>query len=188
MKKLILLGLSLFLLHNPVEAAFKFGAALPTRYILSDASNGLYSLNGSHSGKATGYNFYTFLPLLPGLGYETYSIEIQGTNLTEDSSLLKLQLYDIILDFSDKNSSLYLGFGEGMTSFECKATSCASLSFSGRRARQIFVSYGVPMGEASDFNLSLRRISAKVAVNNGGADTDLDLSGWLLAFGMQVGF
>ena len=123
------------------------------------------------------------LPIMVGVGIESYQTKIKGT-----TQKLVTSMYDIFYQLPIPIVNLTLGLGMGSTELHCG--SCSIYDRGG--ATQWYTSVGIPIFPFFDVHLSLRRVSTKIKTNaaSGGTPkgTEYDLGGTVSGIGIAFGF
>ena len=123
------------------------------------------------------------LPIMVGVGIESYKTKIKNSTTT-----LATSMYDIFYQLPIPIVNLTLGLGMGSTELQCG--SCSIYDRGG--ATQWYTSVGIPIFPFFDVHLSLRRVSSKIKTNaaSGGMPkgTEYDLGGTVSGIGIAFGF
>ena len=169
MKKTILTAftaVSLLLYSTSAFAElFSVSAGIPFSHSFADTKV-------AESDGVSGFFLAGKLPILVGVGIESYKTKIKNSTTT-----LATSMYDIFYQLPIPIVNLTLGLGMGSTELQCG--SCSIYDRGG--ATQWYTSVGIPIFPFFDVHLSLRRISSKIKTNaaSGGTPkgTEYDLGG-----------
>ena len=135
------------------------------------------------SDGVSGFFLAAKLPIMVGVGIESYKTKIKGT-----TQKLATSMYDIFYQLPIPIVNLTLGLGMGSTELQCG--SCSIYDKGG--ATQWYTSVGIPIFPFFDVHLSLRRVSSKIKTNaaSGGTPkgTEYDVGGSVAGIGIAFGF
>jgi len=135
------------------------------------------------SDGVSGFFLAAKLPIMVGVGIESYQTKIKGT-----TQKLATSMYDIFYQLPIPIVNLTLGLGTGSTELQCGSCS----TFDKGSAFQWYTSVGIPFLPFFDVHLSLRRVSSKIKTNaaSGGTPkgTEYDLGGTVAGIGIAFGF
>jgi hypothetical protein len=179
MKKTILTALAAasFLLPNTPAFAELFSVSAGVPFSHSFANTKV------ESDGVSGFFLAAKLPIMVGVGIESYQTKIKGT-----TQKLATSMYDIFYQLPIPIVNLTLGLGMGSTELQCG--SCSTFDKGG--ATQWYTSVGIPIFPFFDAHLSLRRVSSKIKTNaaSGGTPkgTEYDLGGTVSGIGIAFGF
>ena len=178
MKKIILAVLaasSLLLYSTPSFALLNFSVGVP----LSHTFTGKYH-NGEEvkSDGVSGAFIQVGVPLLPGIGMDSYKTKLKDNTPTIEVATMIYNLY-YLLPIPVIN--LTLGVGVGSTELQCDT--CAT-SFDKGSASQWYASFGMPIIPLFDLHLSYRSVSSKIKTKTGSAEHDLGGN----VMGLGIGF
>ena len=179
MKKIILTvfaASSLLLYSTPSFALLNFSVGVP----LSHTFTGKYS-DGTEvkSDGVSGAFIQVGVPLLPGIGMDSYKTKLKDNTPTVEVPTMIYNLY-YLLPIPVIN--LTLGVGAGSTELQCAACSSA---FEKGSATQWYASFGMPIIPLFDLHLSYRSVSSKIKIISGG---EHDLSGNVMGLGIGFNF
>ena len=158
MKKIILTvfaASSLLLYSTPVFALLNFSVGVP----LSHTITGKYS-DGTEikSEGVSGTFIQVGVPLLPGIGMDSYKTKLKDNTPTVEVATMIYNLY-YLLPIPIIN--LTLGVGVGSTELQCG--DCTAKG----SASQWYASFGMPIIPLFDLHLSYRSVSSKVKNKSG---------------------
>ena len=178
MKKIILTvfaASSLLLYSTQAFALLNFSVGVP----LSHTITGKYS-DGSEikSEGVSGYFIQVGVPMLPGIGMDSYKTKIKS----EDPFELETMIYNLYYLLPIPIINLTLGVGTGSTTFKCSG---CDAYFDKGSASQWYASFGMPIIPLFDLHLSYRSVSSKIKIKSGG---EHDLSGNIMGLGIGFNF
>ena len=179
MKKIILTafaGVSLLIPGTPVFAElFSVSAGVPFSHSFANSK--------VESDGVSGFFLAAKLPIMVGVGIESYKTKIKGT-----TQKLATSMYDIFYQLPIPIVNLTLGLGMGSTELQCVGCTI----YDKGSATQWYTSVGIPILPFFDAHLSLRRVSSKIKANaaSGGTPkgTEYDVGGTVAGIGMAFGF
>ena len=135
------------------------------------------------SDGVSGFFLAAKLPIMVGVGIESYQTKIKGT-----TQKLATSMYDIFYQLPIPIVNLTLGLGMGSTELQCGSCS----TFDKGSATQWYTSVGIPIFPFFDAHLSLRRVSSKIKTNAASEDTpkgtEYDVGGTVAGIGIAFGF
>ena len=180
MKKTILTAFaaaSLLLSNTPAFAElFSVSAGVPF-------SHSFVNTEFAESDGVSGFFLAAKLPIMVGLGIESYKTKIKDT-----TSTLATSMYDIFYQLPFPIVNLTIGLGTGSTELQCG--SCSIYDNGG--ATQWYTSVGIPIFPFFDVHLSLRRVSSKLKTNAASGDipkgTEYNVGGTVAGIGTAFGF
>ena len=180
MKKIILTvfaASSLLLYSTQAFALLNFSFGVP----LSHTFTGKYS-NGEEvkSDGVSGAFIQVGVPLLPGIGMDSYKTKLKDNTPTVEVATMIYNLY-YLLPIPIIN--LTLGVGVGSTELQC--SDCAA-RFDKGSASQWYASFGMPIIPLFDLHLSYRSVSSKI--KNKSDSDEHDLSGNVMGLGIGFNF
>ena len=180
MKKIILTvfaASSLLLYSTQAFALLNFSVGVP----LSHTFTGKYH-NGEEvkSDGVSGAFIQVGVPLLPGIGMDSYKTKLKDNTPTIEVATMIYNLY-YLLPIPIIN--LTLGVGVGSTELQCDT--CAT-SFDKGSASQWYASFGMPIIPLFDLHLSYRSVSSKIKSKTG--STEHDFGGNVMGLGIGFNF
>ena len=180
MKKIILTvfaASSLLLYSTQAFALVNFSVGVP----LSHTFTGKYQ-NGEEvkSDGVSGAFIQVGVPLLPGIGMDSYKTKLKDNTPTIEVATMIYNLY-YLLPIPVIN--LTLGVGVGSTELQCDT--CAT-SFDKGSASQWYASFGMPIIPLFDLHLSYRSVSSKIKNKSG--TNEHDLGGNVMGLGIGFNF
>ena len=179
MKKTILTAFtaaSLLLCSTPAFAElFSVSAGVPFSHSFANTK--------VESDGVSGFFLAAKLPIMVGVGIESYKTKIKGT-----TQKLATSMYDIFYQLPIPIVNLTLGLGMGSTELQCVGCTI----YDKGSATQWYTSVGIPFLPFFDVHLSLRRVSSKIKTNaaSGGTPkgTEYDVGGTVAGIGIAFGF
>ena len=180
MKKIILTvfaASSLLLYSTQAFALVNFSVGVP----LSHTFTGKYH-NGNEvkSDGVSGAFIQVGVPMLPGIGIDSYKTKTKDNTPTVEVATMIYNLY-YLLPIPVIN--LTLGVGVGSTEFQCSY--CAT-DFDKGSASQWYASFGMPIIPLFDLHLSYRSVSSKIKSKTG--STEHDFGGNVMGLGIGFNF
>ena len=181
MKKIILTvfaASSLLLYSTQAFALVNFSVGVP----LSHTFTGKYQ-DGEEvkSDGVSGAFIQVGVPLLPGIGMDSYKTKLKDNTPTIEVATMIYNLY-YLLPIPVIN--LTLGVGVGSTELQCDT--CAT-SFDKGSASQWYASFGMPIIPLFDLHLSYRSVSSKIETITGSSKGKKDDVGGNV-MGLGIGF
>ena len=177
MKKIILtvFAASSFLLYSTQAfSLLNFSVGVP----LSHTFTGKYSSGEEvKSDGVSGAFIQVGVPLLPGIGMDSYKTKLKDNTPTVEVATMIYNLY-YLLPIPIIN--LTLGVGVGSTELQCG--DCTAKG----SASQWYASFGMPIIPLFDLHLSYRSVSSKIKRKTG--STEHDLSGNVMGLGIGFNF
>ena len=176
MKKIILTAFTaaiLLLFSSPAYALFTVSAGVPFSHSFADTEV-------AESDGVSGLFLAAKLPIMVGVGIETYKTKLKGSTTT-----LATSMYDIFYQLPIPIVNLTLGSGMGSTELQCVG---CSTTFDKGTATQWYTSVGIPIFPFFDAHLSLRRVSSKIKKTAASGGTEYDLGGTVAGIGIAFGF
>jgi hypothetical protein len=176
MKKIILTAFTaaiLLLFSSPAYALFTVSAGVPFSHSFADTEV-------AESDGVSGLFLAAKLPIMVGVGIETYKTKLKGSTTT-----LATSMYDIFYQLPIPIVNLTLGLGMGSTELQCVG---CSTTYDKGTATQWYTSVGIPIFPFFDAHLSLRRVSSKIKKTAASGGTEYDLGGTVAGIGIAFGF
>ena len=175
MKKIILTAFTaaiLLLFSSSAYALFTVSAGVPFSHSFNDT-------NVAESDGVSGLFLAAKLPIMVGVGIETYKTKLKGSTTT-----LATSMYDIFYQLPIPIVNLTLGLGMGSTELQCVG---CSTTYDKGTATQWYTSVGIPIFPFFDAHLSLRRVSSKIKKTAASGGTEYDLGGTVAGLGIAFG-
>jgi len=135
------------------------------------------------SDGVSGFFLAAKLPIMVGVGIESYKTKIKGT-----TQKLATSMYDIFYQLPIPIVNLTLGLGTGSTELQCVGCTI----YDKGSAFQWYTSVGIPFLPFFDVHLSLRRVSSKIKTNAASEGTpkgtEYNVGGTVAGIGIAFGF
>ncbi len=153
---------------------FSISAGVPLSHSFSgtDSSGNAYESDG-----VSGFFMHAKLPILVGVGVESYETKYKDSTMT-----LGTTMYDIFYVLPIPFINLTLGLGAGQT----ELSNTGSSSYDTGSATQWYTSLGFPFIGIMDVHLSYRNVTSKIPGLSGTAE--MDASGTVTGVGVSIGF
>ena len=165
---------SLLLYNTQAFALLNFSVGVP----LSHTFTGKYSSGEEvKSDGVSGAFIQVGVPLLPGIGMDSYKTKIKDQTPTIEVATMIYNLY-YLLPIPIIN--LTLGVGVGSTEVQCG--NCTAKG----SASQWYASFGMPIIPLFDLHLSYRSVSSKIKNKSGSMEHDV--SGNVMGLGIGFNF
>ena len=157
MKKIILTvfaASSLLLYSAPAFALLNFSVGVPLSHSFADT-------NVAESEGVSGYFIQIGVPMLPGLGMDSYETKLKCTGC---SKVLKIStsMYNLYYLLPIPIINLTIGLGTGKTEY-----SYGGVAIDDGAATQWYTSFAIPIIPLFDLHLSYRSISSKIESTSG---------------------
>ena len=183
MKKIILTvfaASSLLLYSTQAFALLNFSVGVPLSHTFTGKFSGGTKLE---SDGASGYFIQIGVPMLPGLGMDSYETKLKCTGCDEEAKM-STAMYNLYYLLPIPIINLTLGAGIGTTEYQC--TICGEI-FDKGSASQWYASIGMPIIPLFDLHLSYRSVSAKNIKWKDGRGKE-DNSGSVMGLGIGFNF
>mgnify|MGYP000445145850 FL=1 len=179
MKKIILTvfaASSLLLYSTPSFALLSFSVGMPLSHTITAGkwSDG----DELKSDGVSGIFIQVGVPVLPGIGMDSYKTKIKSDALLE----LETVIYNLYYLLPIPIINLTIGVGTGSTTFKCSG---CDAYFDKGSASQWYASLGMPIIPLFDLHLSYRSVSSKIKIKSG---PEHDLSGNVMGLGIGFNF
>ena len=175
MKKIIITvfaASSLLLYSTPSFALLNFSVGVPLSHSLADSEG------------VSGYFIQIGVPMLPGLGMDSYETKIKCTGSCPKVSKLSTSMYNLYYLLPIPIINLTLGIGTGKSQWESEG----NVGDDGT-ASQWYTSIGIPLLPLFDIHLSYRSISSKIEWTTGDdKGTKSDFGGSVMGLGIGFNF
>ena len=180
MKKIIISWIattSLILFSTQAFALINFSVGVPLSHTFTGKNN-----NGTdiESDGVSGYFIQVGIPILPGIGMDSYKT---GLNVDpgEEAVDLETSIYNLYYLLPIPVINITLGARVGSTELKCSY--CAA-NFDKGPATQAYASLGFPIIPLFDLHLSYRSVSSKIKAKSGDAENDFGGN----VMGLGIGF
>ena len=134
------------------------------------------------SDGVSGYFIQVGIPILPGIGMDSYKTKLKAEP-GEEQVELETSIYNLYYLLPIPVINLTLGAGVGSTEIKCDACSAA---YDKGGAVQGYASFGFPIIPLFDLHLSYRSITTKIKYKN--SSETADLSGSVMGIGIMFNF
>jgi len=181
MKKIILTvfaATSLLIYSTPAFALVNFSFGVPLSHTFTGKTTSGADMESD--GSPSGYFIQIGVPMLPGIGMDSYKTKLKDNTPTIEVATMIYNLY-YLLPIPVIN--LTLGVGVGSTELQCDT--CAT-SFDKGSASQWYASFGIPIIPLFDLHLSYRSVSSKIKNKSG--TNEHDVGGNVMGLGIGFNF
>ena len=183
MKKIILTvfaASSLLLYNTQAFALLNFSVGVP----LSHTFTGKWSEGTAiESEGVSGYFIQIGVPMLPGLGMDSYETKLKCTGCSKVAKI-STAMYNLYYLLPIPIVNLTLGIGTGKTEY-----SYGGVAIDDGAATQWYTSFGIPIIPLFDLHLSYRSISSKIESTSGSdKGTKYDYGGSVMGLGIGFNF
>ena len=178
MKKIILTvfaASSLLLYSTQAFALINFSVGVPLSHSFADTKV-------AESDGVSGYFIQIGVPMLPGLGMDSYKTKVKCEGCDGDLHVATT-MYNLYYLLPIPIVNLTIGLGTGKTNWECSGWDCSWQD--GGTATQWYTSFGMPIIPLFDLHLSYRSVSSKIEnINSKGEKNDVGGN----VMGLGIGF
>ena len=179
MKKIILTvfaASSLLLYSTPSFALLNFSVGVPLSHSFADTKV-------AESEGVSGYFIQIGVPMLPGLGMDSYETKLKCTGCSKVPKL-STSMYNLYYLLPIPIINLTIGLGTGKTEY-----SYGGVAIDDGAATQWYTSFGIPIIPLFDLHLSYRSISSKIESTSGNdKGTKYDYGGSVMGLGIGFNF
>ena len=179
MKKIILTVFatsSLLLYSTPSFALLNFSVGVPLSHSFADTKV-------AESEGVSGYFIQIGVPMLPGLGMDSYETKLKCTGCSKVPKL-STSMYNLYYLLPIPIINLTIGLGTGKTEY-----SYGGVAIDDGAATQWYTSFGIPIIPLFDLHLSYRSISSKIEWTSGSdKGTKYDYGGSVMGLGIGFNF
>ena len=183
MKKIILTvfaASSLLLYSTQAFALLNFSVGVPLSHTFTGKFSGGTKLE---SDGASGYFIQIGVPMLPGLGMDSYETKLKCTGCSKVSKI-STSMYNLYYLLPIPIINLTIGLGTGKTEY-----SYGDVAIDDGAATQWYTSFGIPIIPLFDLHLSYRSISSKIESTSGSdKGTKYDYGGSVMGLGIGFNF
>ena len=177
MRKIILTVFAasgLLLYSTQAFALFSLSAGIPLSHSFSDS-------NVAESDGVSGYFIQVGVPLLPGLGMDSYETKLKCDGC---EAKLSTTMYNLYYQLPIPIVNLTLGLGAGKTQHYS-----GGVGGDDGAATQFYANVGIPILPLFDIHLSYRSISSKIESTSGSdKGTEYDFGGSVMGLGLGFNF
>ncbi|SVB50208.1 uncharacterized protein METZ01_LOCUS203062 [marine metagenome] len=179
MKKIIITvfaASSLLLYSTPSFALLNFSVGVPLSHSFADTKV-------AESEGVSGYFIQIGVPMLPGLGMDSYETKLKCTGCSKVPKL-STSMYNLYYLLPIPIINLTIGLGTGKTEY-----SYGGVAIDDGAATQWYTSFGIPIIPLFDLHLSYRSISSKIEWTTGSdKGTKSDFGGSVMGLGIGFNF
>ena len=179
MKKIILTvfaASSLLLYSTPSFALLNFSVGVPLSHSIADTKE-------AESEGVSGYFIQIGVPMLPGLGMDSYETKLKCTGCSKVPKI-STSMYNLYYLLPIPIINLTIGLGTGKTEY-----SYGGVAIDDGAATQWYTSFGIPIIPLFDLHLSYRSISSKIESTSGNdKGTKYDYGGSVMGLGIGFNF
>ena len=138
------------------------------------------------SDGVSGYFIQVGVPILPGIGMDSYKTKMKCEGCTIDIEL-ETSMYNLYYLLPIPIINLTIGVGAGKTKFLCDGSDCDWQD--GGSATQWYTSFGFPIIPLFDLHLSYRSVSSKIETTTGSnKGKKNDVGGNVMGLGIAFNF
>ena len=181
MKKIILTvfaATSLLLYSTPTFALLNFSVGVPLSHTFTGKFSGGTKLE---SDGASGYFIQIGVPMLPGIGMDSYETKLKCEGCDEVPKI-STTMYNLYYLLPIPIINLTLGVGTGKSQYVSEGK-----GYDDGTATQFYTSIGVPIIPLFDIHLSYRSVSSKIESTSGRDKGEKDDVGGNV-MGLGIGF
>ena len=179
MRKIILTvfaASSLLLYSTQAFALFNLSVGVPLSHSFSDS-------NVAESDGVSGYFIQVGVPLLPGLGMDSYETKLKCAGCDKEAKI-STSMYNLYYQLPIPIVNLTLGLGAGKTQ-----AIYGGVALDDGAATQFYANVGIPILPLFDIHLSYRSISSKIESTSGSdKGTEYDFGGSVMGLGLGFNF
>ncbi len=179
MRKIILTvfaASSLLLYSTQAFALFNLSFGVPLSHSFSDS-------NVAESDGVSGYFIQVGVPLLPGLGMDSYETKLKCAGCDKEAKI-STSMYNLYYQLPIPIVNLTLGIGAGKTQ-----QLWGGVALDDGAATQFYANVGIPIIPLFDIHLSYRSISSKIESTSGdNKGTEYDFGGSVMGLGLGFNF
>ena len=183
MKKIIITvfaASSLLLYSTPSFALLNFSVGVPLSHTFTGKWSGGTAIE---SEGVSGYFIQIGVPMLPGLGMDSYETKLKCTGCSKVPKL-STSMYNLYYLLPIPIINLTIGLGTGKTEY-----SYGDVAIDDGAATQWYTSFGIPIIPLFDLHLSYRSISSKIESTSGSdKGTKYDYGGSVMGLGIGFNF
>ena len=179
MRKIILTvfaASSLLLYSTQAFALFNLSVGVPLSHSFSDS-------NVAESDGVSGYFIQVGVPLLPGLGMDSYETKLKCASCNKEQKI-STSMYNLYYQLPIPIVNLTLGIGAGKTQ-----QLLGGVALDDGPATQFYANVGIPILPLFDIHLSYRSISSKIKQTSGSdIGKEYDFGGSVTGVGIGFNF
>ena len=172
---------SLILFSTQAFALLNFSVGVPLSHTMTGQDT---QGNDVESDGVSGTFVQIGVPILPGIGMDSYKTKIKNPN-SDTKIELATTMYNLYYLLPIPIINLTIGVGAGKTKFLCDGSDCDWQD--GGNATQWYTSFGFPIIPLFDLHLSYRSVSSKIETTTGSDKGKKDDVGGNV-MGLGIGF
>ena len=174
---------SLILFSTQAFALINFSVGVPLSHSMTGKG---VSGDDIESDGVSGYFIQVGVPILPGIGMDSYKTKMKCEGCTIDIEL-ETSMYNLYYLLPIPIINLTIGVGAGKTKFLCDGSDCDWQD--GGSATQWYTSFGFPIIPLFDLHLSYRSVSSKIEATTGSDKGEKhDVGGNVMGLGIGFNF
>ena len=167
---------SLILFSTQAFALINISVGVPLSHTFTGKYNGGDEVK---SDGVSGYFIQVGIPILPGIGMDSYKTKLKDWS---DPTDLETSIYNLYYLLPIPVINITLGAGVGSTEIKFSGS---EKYFDKGPASQVYASLGFPIIPLFDLHLSYRSVSSKVKIKSGG---EHDMGGNVMGLGIGFNF
>ena len=174
---------SLILFSTQAFALLNFSVGVPLSHTMTGNDT---AGNEIKSDGVSGYFVQVGVPILPGIGMDSYKTKIKCESCSFELEL-ETSMYNLYYLLPIPIINLTVGVGVGKTKFLCDGSDCTWQD--GGNATQWYTSLGFPILPLFDLHLSYRSVSSKIETTTGSSKgKEDDVGGNVMGLGIGFNF
>jgi hypothetical protein len=170
---------SLILFSTQAFALLNFSVGVPLSHTFSGKYNGGDEVK---SDGVSGYFIQIGVPILPGIGMDSYKTKLKDWS---DPTDLETSIYNLYYLLPIPVITITLGAGVGSTEIKFSGS---EKYFDKGPASQVYASLGFPIIPLFDLHLSYRSVSSKVKIKDSAGGGEHDFGGNVMGLGIGFNF
>ena len=170
---------SLILFSTQAFALLNFSVGVPLSHTFSGKYNGGDEVK---SDGVSGYFIQIGVPILPGIGMDSYKTKLKDWS---DPTDLETSIYNLYYLLPIPVINITLGAGVGSTEIKFSGS---EKYFDKGPATQVYASLGFPIIPLFDLHLSYRSVSSKVKIKDSAGGGEHDFGGNVMGLGIGFNF
>ena len=170
---------SLILFSTQAFALINFSVGVPLSHTFSGKYNGGDEVK---SDGVSGYFIQIGVPILPGIGMDSYKTKLKDWS---DPTDLETSIYNLYYLLPIPVINITLGAGVGSTEIKFSGS---EKYFDKGPASQVYASLGFPIIPLFDLHLSYRSVSSKVKIKDSAGGGEHDFGGNVMGLGIGFNF
>ena len=170
---------SLILFSTQAYALINISVGVPLSHTFSGKYNGGDEVE---SDGVSGYFIQIGVPILPGIGMDSYKTKLKDWS---DPTDLETSIYNLYYLLPIPVINITLGAGVGSTEIKFSGS---EKYFDKGPASQVYASLGFPIIPLFDLHLSYRSVSSKVKIKDSAGGGEHDFGGNVMGLGIGFNF